>query len=131
VPYYTFQGHRTQLLQWAEKKESKDALVDQTSSSVDHDTHPDGGLRAYWQKHTESLDGLPSLQSCFTSEKSLGDYQPISTNPDDHKVAAKSGRFEWGFTTDRAGTLLAGIALGVALSHVASRVLAVLPIPVL
>ncbi|KDR70181.1 hypothetical protein GALMADRAFT_144857 [Galerina marginata CBS 339.88] len=72
VPYYQFISHRTQLLDWAVRKESvdrDDANIPFTAAidSVDH--HPQvnpSGMRHWWQSHNiVSLDGLPAFSRSF------------------------------------------------------------------
>ena len=61
VPYYAFQGHRTKLLDFYEKRE----LADRATNA---DCPPDNGLRAYWAlKNLKSIDGLEGLSSAHKS----------------------------------------------------------------
>jgi len=83
VPYYEFKGHRTQLLEWAAKKESTDRISELTppnyqqqqqlrqetvagvSSAVSVPSRPslpDTGMKRWWEeRNVKSLDGLPGL----------------------------------------------------------------------
>ncbi|KAF8965404.1 hypothetical protein BDZ97DRAFT_1658971 [Flammula alnicola] len=73
VPYYQFISHRTQLIDWAVKKESVDhhhdttesASVELSSSSISIDERAPvnpNGMKNWWQSHNlSSLDGLPAF----------------------------------------------------------------------
>jgi len=55
VPLYTFQSHRTKLLQYFDKKENADR-----KAGLGY--RPDDGLKAYWvRKNMKSIDGLGGL----------------------------------------------------------------------
>ncbi|KAI5480154.1 hypothetical protein MNV49_001815 [Pseudohyphozyma bogoriensis] len=52
VPYFTYEGDRPALKEWAAEREDADA-----EGKVKH------GLQAYWaNKNSESIDGLPALK---------------------------------------------------------------------
>lgn len=54
VPFYAFQSHRSQLIDWAAKKERTDRICGGGSSEK--------GMMAWWRtRNAESLDGLPAL----------------------------------------------------------------------
>jgi hypothetical protein len=62
VPYYTFQGHRTKLLDYYDKKESADRAAGAECPS-------DDGLKAYWAlKNLKSIDGLDGLSNAHKSD---------------------------------------------------------------
>lgn len=61
VPLYTFQSHRTKLLDYFDRREQKDRAEQGRSNR---------GLQAYWaEKNMESMDGLPGLESAFACER--------------------------------------------------------------
>ena len=64
VPLYTFQRHRTKLVEWGERKEA----VDGASASPDDSSPPNDGLKGYWvANNLIGMDGLPGLQEAFKS----------------------------------------------------------------
>lgn len=75
VPFYKFERHRTQLLQYAEKLEKKDredrlTEGEKEGRDMEGSNRVKGGLKAYWAKsNVKSLDGLPALASAFNSDK--------------------------------------------------------------
>ena len=57
VPFYAFQSHRSQLIDWAAKKERADRICGGDSSQPS-----EKGMMAWWRRrNAESLDGLPAL----------------------------------------------------------------------
>ncbi|EIN06949.1 hypothetical protein PUNSTDRAFT_71840, partial [Punctularia strigosozonata HHB-11173 SS5] len=72
VPIYTFQKHRTALLNFAYKRENKDLAFDGggvEAICVD-------GLKAYWNDNNiASMDGLPAFDECYKSA------QPVTHAP--------------------------------------------------
>lgn len=62
VPFYSYEGERMALQEWALKREQDDEVGKRET-----------GLKAYWfTKNIESIDGLPGLQLGFdASEKGL------------------------------------------------------------
>jgi len=62
VPYYTFQGHRTKLLDLSDKAERKDRAAG--AEYLDDD-----GLKAYWTlENLKSIDGLDGLSGAHKSD---------------------------------------------------------------
>ena len=58
VPFYAFQSHRSQLIDWAAKKERADRICGGGDSS----NPSEKGMMAWWRtRNAESLDGLPAL----------------------------------------------------------------------
>ncbi|TFK68093.1 hypothetical protein BDN72DRAFT_842314 [Pluteus cervinus] len=63
VPYYEFKSHRTQLLEFYQRREKAEV----ESATVDA---PEKGMRSYWlQKNMSSIDGIPGLLSAPYSDK--------------------------------------------------------------
>jgi hypothetical protein len=61
---YTFQRHRTRLIEWGERKEA----VDGANVSSDDSPPPSNGLKGYWvANNLRGMDGLPALQEAFKS----------------------------------------------------------------
>ncbi|KAF9462489.1 hypothetical protein BDZ94DRAFT_1260983 [Collybia nuda] len=71
VPFYEFQGHRTQLIEWAAKKEAADRDTELTvgfSSSTS--PRNQNGMKRWWEeRNTTSLDGLPGVISAHVSNE--------------------------------------------------------------
>ncbi|KAG6884406.1 hypothetical protein C0993_011401 [Termitomyces sp. T159_Od127] len=71
VPFYDFKGHRTQLLEWAAKKEAADRDAELTvgfSSATSPRIHT--GLKCWWEeRNTTSLDGLQGIVLAHMSDK--------------------------------------------------------------
>jgi len=69
VPYYSFVGHRTQLLDWAEKKEALDRVPGGRGAK---------GMRSWWiSENTKSLDGLPALRVATRDTQPIPISKPI------------------------------------------------------
>ena len=63
VPFYAFQSHRSQLIDWAAKKERADRICGGDASNPS-----EKGMMAWWRtRNAESLDGLPALALAQTS----------------------------------------------------------------
>ncbi|TFK34643.1 hypothetical protein BDQ12DRAFT_578525, partial [Crucibulum laeve] len=59
VPFYSFVGHRNQLLDWAARKEGNDRKNNDASEQ---------GMKRWWaDRNTSSMDGLPALRSAHKS----------------------------------------------------------------
>jgi hypothetical protein len=57
---YTFQRHRTRLIDYAAKKEAFD--------EADGPSLAEDGLKSYWAtRNSKSIDGLPGLRDAFKS----------------------------------------------------------------
>ncbi|KAF8651979.1 hypothetical protein AX16_004540 [Volvariella volvacea WC 439] len=80
VPYYEFQGHRSQLLYFFDRRENAEREVEgklpscdvtnEANSSFDPSTLPAKGMRRYWlDKNSKSIDGIPGLQYAFNTTK--------------------------------------------------------------
>jgi hypothetical protein len=106
VPFYTFQSHRTKLLDYFDKKERADRIAEPGCPS-------DDGLKAYWAfRNMKSIDGLEGLsvahhanvipQSIFDEAK---ERQPHSA------LALAESRRDKGKIT-----FLAGLFLGIVIS---------------
>jgi len=112
VPYFTFQGHRTKLLDFYEKRETADR-------AAGADCTPDNGLRAYWAlKNLRSIDGLEGLSSAHKSD----------VIPQCVYDKAKEGRLVQNGTTSPAVyqntdnvKFLAGLVLGLVVSAIYVR----------
>ncbi|KAG6849207.1 hypothetical protein H0H93_010450 [Arthromyces matolae] len=71
VPFYEFKAHRTQLLEWAAKKESADRDSELTVGfSSATSPRVQSGLKRWWEeRNTTSLDGLQGLASAHVSNE--------------------------------------------------------------
>lgn len=77
VPYYTFNGHRVRLLDWAAKREKIDNEEAETQGRGDITLHPKG-MAAWWRdRNMFSLDGLPALSTAFNSVLGVGLHKPV------------------------------------------------------
>ncbi|CCL99968.1 uncharacterized protein FIBRA_01993 [Fibroporia radiculosa] len=90
VPLYTFNSHRPSLLNIAARLEDADQAFDgEATQARDSDVDrgiAEKGIKAWWTaQNTESIDGLPALQSAFKSH-----VTPVHAPPDG----------EWGKTTE-------------------------------
>lgn len=135
VPFYTFERHRVQLLQYAEKLEVKDrAYADGAGGGEELERDGEGnrvkgGLKAYWAtKNLRSIDGLAGLRTAFESEKPpLISAEAVSelqgsdgSRLNGHagvKTAVKRSGILEGRFTDEAKLVLA-FSLGIAVSAV-------------
>ncbi|KAG5721994.1 hypothetical protein E4T56_gene18467 [Termitomyces sp. T112] len=71
VPFYDFKGHRTQLLEWAAKKEAADRDTELTVGfSSATGPRVQTGLKRWWEeRNTTSLDGLQGIVSAHMSDE--------------------------------------------------------------
>lgn len=61
VPYYTFKGHRTKLLDLSDKAEREERAAG--------GCHTNDGLKAYWAlENLKSIDGLDGLSAAHKSD---------------------------------------------------------------
>ncbi|KAG5641569.1 hypothetical protein DXG03_004710 [Asterophora parasitica] len=79
VPFYEFKAHRTQLLEWAARKEGTDR-DSETTVGYSSATTPrvQTGMKKWWEeRNTTSLDGLPGLASAHVSNE-IFRHQPVA-----------------------------------------------------
>ncbi|KAG6916226.1 hypothetical protein DXG01_007809 [Tephrocybe rancida] len=71
VPFYEFKAHRTQLLEWAAKKEAADRSAELTVGySSATSPRVQTGLKRWWEeRNTTSLDGLQGIVSAHVSDE--------------------------------------------------------------
>ncbi|KAG6811345.1 hypothetical protein H0H92_007852 [Tricholoma furcatifolium] len=71
VPFYEFKAHRTQLLEWAAKKEAVDRDSELTAGySSATSPRVQVGMKRWWEeRNTTSLDGLQGLSSAHISDE--------------------------------------------------------------
>jgi len=85
VPLYEYKGHRTQLLDWAAKKEAIDRMAELTPTQYQpkpegHEVFsaadsslppmPSTGMKRWWQeRNLKSLDDMPALDSAHVSHQ--------------------------------------------------------------
>ena len=64
IPYYTFVGNRSMLLENMVRREAADAAFTTSNPSADiHSERAEKGMRAYWvNTNMVSLDGLPGVE---------------------------------------------------------------------
>ncbi|KAF8965391.1 hypothetical protein BDZ97DRAFT_780378 [Flammula alnicola] len=138
IPFYTFKAHRMKLHNMAANKEREDIKAETCSpsnvSSTDTDTSatssaggpanaltepplPEKGLKHYWKaNNVKSIDGLPGLQSAFTSTKTF-----------DENVARRDwGKDDERFATDVKQRRVPGIARWVDMKLLVGFVLGML-----
>lgn len=119
VPFYQFQSHRRLLNQKSAKLEARDKEWESEHPSESTEI-PANGLRAYWKAHSSSIDGLPSLMTCFEAKNSvLGTHKPVSSEPDAIHTSNK------GAFVDRttAAALIVGVILGATLSNPGAKLI--------
>ncbi|KAG6886655.1 hypothetical protein C0992_002941 [Termitomyces sp. T32_za158] len=92
VPFYEFKAHRTQLLEWAAKKEAADRgaeLAVGFSSATSPRIH--AGLKRWWEeRNTTSLDGLQGIISAHMSNE-IFRSRPIE-NKSSYKIATSKSK---------------------------------------
>jgi hypothetical protein len=81
-----------------------------------------GGIRAFWQNHNHSTDGLPSLDSCISAERPLGIHQPPPVKPEATKTVPQTDESAV-FMSERNKTLLIGFVLGAIVSATSGIIL--------
>ncbi|KAG6856523.1 hypothetical protein H0H87_003611 [Tephrocybe sp. NHM501043] len=71
VPFYEFKAHRTQLLEWAAKKEAADRDAELTVGySSATSPHVQTGMKRWWEeRNTTSLDGLQGVVTAHVSDE--------------------------------------------------------------
>ena len=70
VPFFNYRAERTKLDEFSMKKEANDNGVLASSS----EKQASNGLKAYWIKHGESIDGLPGIQTAFKTARRFDEY---------------------------------------------------------
>lgn len=108
VPFYTFQSHRTKLLDYFNKKENADRTAGLGCRS-------DDGLKAYWAlKNLRSIDGLQGLSMAHNTDLTP---QSIFDEAEEKKPYKYSALVESHAHGDTGNIkFLAGLFLGILLS---------------
>ncbi|KAF9514514.1 hypothetical protein BS47DRAFT_1372310 [Hydnum rufescens UP504] len=97
VPFYSFEGHRTQLLDFFEKREACEKA----------DPNSTNGLRHYWaMKNAASVDGLPGLRIAELTAKERG-VDPFALKPfvRTRNLWLSGGLVNWGPVLSRLATV--------------------------
>ncbi|KAG5653817.1 hypothetical protein H0H81_010285 [Sphagnurus paluster] len=91
VPFYEFKAHRTQLLEWAAKKEAADRDAELTVGFSSACTpRVQTGMKRWWEeRNTTSLDGLPGVVSAHVSDE-IFMSKPIAKKSQYEVVGVKS-----------------------------------------
>ncbi|KAF8223592.1 hypothetical protein L208DRAFT_1381404 [Tricholoma matsutake] len=70
VPFYTFEGQRSRLLEWSVTKELVDIEAESGHDVGECPPRPENGLKEYWMvDNAKSLNGLPGVLSAHGSVK--------------------------------------------------------------
>lgn len=77
VPFFDYRAERTKLEEFAVRRET----IDNAAPASSQELAPDG-LKEYWKIHdTESIDGLPGVQTAFKSTRRFEEYPQTTSTP--------------------------------------------------